>query len=406
MNLSPLSAKQRTAVNHAKSDKFSYLAVGAIRSGKTFACCLGFILYTQETQPRQSHLISGSNKNTIDREIIPTFYGIADMLNAPISYNASTGTLRFGATEYYVAAGVNEASLVRIRGLTIGSALIDEVVLTPESFFKETLGRLSFAESKVWMTTNPGRQRHWLKEKWIDTGKIDTVEKLLMDDNPTLHDTVKERNTELFSGVFYTRMIGGEWGDAEGLIYRDYQVADREIPDHLIRRRYIGIDYGTSSATAFVSGLELKDGTTYIDRVYKWDAGKQGRMKSDEEYVNDLIQFAGHKRITCKIDPSAASFITALRQTKKQHKMVFHLAKNDVLQGIRRTMNELANGGVTIAETDTRPLLDEMQEYEWDQTKSEDKPVKENDHAADALRYLVYSTRLTRGGLVHLEGGL
>ena len=124
-------------------------------------------------------------------------------------------------------------------------------------------------------------------------------------------------------------------------------------------------------------------------------------MKTDEEYADDMDKWLDEyfsafgmtaPRIRTIIDPSAASFITLLSRRKGY--LVSH-ADNDVRDGIRETATCLRNGRIKIS-SKCRNLLNEMQGYVWDDSSGEDKPIKVNDHAADALRYFVFTMRIAK----------
>ena len=75
--------------------------------------------------------------------------------------------------------------------------------------------------------------------------------------------------------------------------------------------------------------------------------------------------------------------------------------KNDVVDGIRRTAAALDQGRLLFC-PDCRDILRELALYRWDESASEDRPIKENDHAMDDMRYFV-STILRQQ--VTLAGG-
>ncbi len=68
-------------------------------------------------------------------------------------------------------------------------------------------------------------------------------------------------------------------------------------------------------------------------------------------------------------------------------------AKNDVLDGIRFTGDLIKNGTLKIGQECTN-LIKEIQSYSWDTKSAQrgiEKPLKQNDHALDALRYICLS---------------
>lgn len=106
-------------------------------------------------------------------------------------------------------------------------------------------------------------------------------------------------------------------------------------------------------------------------------------MLTDEDYCDAVAALAaGYDVRRVVVDPSAASFIAALR---KRHFTVLQ-AENDVMDGIRRVAVYLRDGNIKIH----RSCADAIKEfglYRWDEKSSEDKVIKENDHAMDDIRY-------------------
>ena len=90
------------------------------------------------------------------------------------------------------------------------------------------------------------------------------------------------------------------------------------------------------------------------------------------------------------IDPSAASFIAALREYPQFR---VRNAKNDVDNGIRNTARAMQAGKIKFA-----PWLKnwkaEVQGYVWDDRDDIDAPIKMNDHLMDSMRYEVQTKRI------------
>ena len=165
---------------------------------------------------------------------------------------------------------------------------------------------------------------------------------------------------------------------------QEYCVRAPEKPWERVR---ISIDYGTVNPTSF--GLwALRDGVWYRVREYYYDSRKEGRQKTDAEYVEDLRKFAAGENVERVIvDPSAASFIEALRRAG----FPVSKADNDVLDGIRVTANLLKQRKIVICE-DCGSCLEEIAGYCWeDGGTGHDRPKKERDHAMDEMRYFAVS---------------
>ncbi len=208
------------------------------------------------------------------------------------------------------------------------------------------------------------------------------VMKFLIDDNPALdREYVKQLKKE-YTGVFYRRYILGEWCIAQGLIY---ELKENNITDEMPASGlyYISVDYGTLNP--FSAGLWCLSNEKAIRvREYYYSGRERSAMKTDEEYYAELEKLAGDLHIQCVVvDPSAASFIATIR---KHGRFAVRRARNDVLDGIRRTAEYLRTGRIAI----NRGCADTIREfglYRWDEKCAEDKPIKEHDHAMDDIRY-------------------
>lgn len=116
---------------------------------------------------------------------------------------------------------------------------------------------------------------------------------------------------------------------------------------------------------------------------------EEHRQKTDQEYADDLEAFVGKSGCTVLVDPSAASFIAELKS-----RGIFVIgANNDVLDGIRKTSTLMRRRQIQIHRR-CEGLQNELGAYRWDEKASqrgEEKPVKEQDHGPDALRYYINS---------------
>ena len=80
------SDKQKHAMAHAIGDGFSYLAEGAVRSGKSYACLFGFFLHSQSLKEKHVHVCAARNLRVLEMEILPTLEDFANNFNVPYNY--------------------------------------------------------------------------------------------------------------------------------------------------------------------------------------------------------------------------------------------------------------------------------------------------------------------------------
>lgn len=191
--------------------------------------------------------------------------------------------------------------------------------------------------------------------------------------------------------IWYRRDILGERCNAEGLVYPMFDnVVLTEPRDYDLY--YISMDYGILNPTAMTLYGRC-NGVWYAVKEYYHSGRETQKQKTDEEYYTDLVALAGDLPIkSVIIDPSAASFITLVRQKRK---FKTWQADNTVLDGIQHTAQCLADKTVLINDCCKRMIL-EFGLYRWDEESAEDRVIKENDHAMDNLRYFVQTVGIWR----------
>lgn len=388
---------------------------GSVRSGKTTIMSMAFVLWAMQNYDRTNFAICGKTVQAAERNILKPLMEI-DGLGAALSmhYKVSTRilTVRCGdrTNWFYLFGGKDESSYMLIQGITLAGVLFDEVALMPRSFVEQALSRaISFEHPKYFFNCNPESPQHWFYKEWIENERENTQHiHFLLEDNPILTPQMIERTKAMYSGVFYDRYIRGLWVVAEGLIYPmfDESCIVDELPE--TGEYYVSCDYGTLNP--FAALLWRWDGkTATLMREYYYSGREKQQSKTDEEYYQDVAKWIGDVPIRSFIvDPSAASFIETLRRHKKF--LVRH-AKNDVLPGIMTTSRYLQDGTIKVCK-ECKNTIKEFGLYRWDEESNEDRPIKENDHAMDAVRYFAYTvlrekvgkkayTPLwTRGGIV------
>lgn len=391
-----VSEKQNMIMEFPYMGYDALICDGAVRSGKTSIMTVSFFMWAMNNFSNCAFAFCGKSVGAVERNIIQPFLGIRKK-RFFAQYNRGEHVLigRKGRREnrFYLFGGRDESSYTLIQGITLAGVMLDEVALMPRSFVEQALARCSVRGAKLWFNCNPENPQHWFRQEWILQPEKHKALHLhfLMDDNPGLDEETKERYRSMYSGLFYERYVLGRWVMSEGLIYDMFDPTANTYREDIPSlpyacQRYIACDYGTTNPCVF---LDIYDDGEHIrvDREYRWDSRKERRQKTDQEYADDFLVFMGDVPATVLVDPSAASFIVALRQRG----VYVREANNDVLDGIRKTGVLLNRREILIHER-CSGLIDEMGTYLWDDKaakRGEEKPVKQNDHSADALRYFV-----------------
>ena len=372
---------------------------GSIRSGKTVSMTIGFFLWSMAMFSGQKFAICGKTIESLRRNVI---VNVRDWLPYDLEIIERRAENKLIVSDkcghintYFLFGGRDESSYMLVQGITLAGALLDEVVLMPQSFVEQVSARCSVSGSKLWFNCNPEGPEHWFYKKWVQRcGEMNALHiHFTMEDNYSLADQIRERYERMYEGVFYQRYILGLWVLAEGLVYtfREEYITDEQPPG---AEYYISVDYGTLNP--FSAGLWSVTGAKAVRvQEYYYDGRERKRQMTDEEYCDAVEALAaGQQIVKVIVDPSAASFILAL----KRRGFRVQQADNAVLDGIRRTAVYLKNGNIKIHRS-CKDAIREFGLYRWDERKTQDTVIKENDHAMDEIRYFCNSVmrRKVRG---------
>ena len=381
----PFSVKQKKVLtwwceSSPVKNKEGIIADGAIRSGKTLCMSLSYVLWAMSAFNQQNFGMAGKTIGSFRRNVLfwlklmlkSRGYTVVDHRSDNLIVVSKGNVKNF----FYIFGGKDERSQDLIQGITLAGMFFDEVALTG---------------SKYWFNCNPDGPRHWFKVNWID--KCDQKNILYlhftMDDNLSLSEAIKKRYRSMYVGVFFKRYILGLWCVAEGLVYQMFDESKHVAHEHMtgVKEYIVSIDYGT--VNPFSAGLWAFNGrTAQREAEVYYNSRETGKRVDDEAYYKMLKELIGDRKVYCIIiDPSAASFIEVI---KKYGEYTVKKADNDVLDGIRVVTTMLNKGMLKIYE-DCKDCINEFGMYRWDEEKSEDAVIKENDHAMDDTRYFCYT---------------
>ena len=386
----PLSDKQKEYLqncNHRWNIK-----IGATGSGKSwldYAYVIPRRLMCLKGEG--AAVILGNTQGTAERNILDP---MREIYGADLVGTISNNRANLFGKKVWVLGADNKKHTARIQGMTIEYAYGDEMTTWSEPVFQMLKSRLRCKHSYFDGTANPDSPSHYIKQ-FIDTAPDIFYQTSTIFDNPFLPKEFVENLCQEYAGtVYYKRYIQGEWSQAEGLIYPNFEQVFENPPSNWQTRAekfVLSIDYGTLNAFAALLWAKIKD-VWYCTDGYYYSGRAEQKNKTDDDYVNDMVaqfgQFGNdYNKLRTIIDPSAASFITAM---KRSH--IFHAvsADNAVKDGIREVSVAIQRGKIKI-----NPSLDfikrEFEGYVWNDNE---EPVKENDHAMDSIRYFTKTMRI------------
>ena len=380
------------------TSKFSRINLleGSVRSGKTWISLVAWALFVASMPKNVEFLMVGKTITTLKRNCLV----LLQDLEPTFTYNTGAKQAYLYGRTIWLEGANDERSENKIRGMTLAGVYMDELTLIPEGFYYMALSRLSIHGAKLFATTNPDAPTNYVYTDIICNDEIARkITKFHITDNPFLDPEYVESLKHEYTGVFYERYFLGNWVKAEGLVYPMF---DNVMPTQ--NRTYsefcVSMDYGTLNPTAMLLwGHCSADDVWYVIDEFYHSGRDTNYQKTDEEYYEDLCALCGDRAINrIYIDPSAASFITLVRRRGRFH---VNKANNDVMEGIQHTASCLADKRILVNDC-CKNTIKEFGLYSWDEDKTVDTVIKENDHAMDAVRYFVQTKRIWRE---HKDGG-
>lgn len=377
---------------------------GSVRSSKTINCTVRWLNYLVNG-PKGDLAMTGRTMATLKRNVLNDLFDIVGHKNYKW-VDRQQGELILMGRRIYCFGANNEDAESKIRGATFAGAYCDEVTLYPQNVFNQLMARMSVKDAKCFCNTNPDSPYHWFYTDYITNTEIldKKVWQFTMDDNLSLDQDYVESLKQMYTGVWYDRMILGLWVAAEGRIYDMYdpKVHMINVPEYVSLRninpkalkRIVACDYGTATVMTWGMYLIFPDGTVVKEKEFYYDAVKRGSQKTDSEFAAMFQRWIGKEYPqTIYVDPSAASWKLELMQRGYR----VQDANNNVINGIRYVSSQLSQGKYFIDKScvDTNK---EYQSYVWDskaQLMGKDKPLKTHDHTCDCDRYALYTESLT-----------
>ncbi|MBO5505531.1 MAG: PBSX family phage terminase large subunit [Clostridia bacterium] len=377
-----LSAKQKEFWNNA-NHRWN-IKCGATRSGKTY---LDYFLIPKRIKNAGSKgiiLIMGHTKNTVERNILAPMRNIYG--KSLVGRVTGNNTVNLFGRNCFVLGADKACQASRLQGAGVEYCYGDEITTWSEAVFNMLKSRLDKPTSLFDGTCNPDSPSHWFKN-FLDSDADIFCQNYTIDDNPFLSKSFVDNLKKEYAGtVLYDRYILGKWTRAEGLVYPMFS-PDIHITDNFppFKDYYVSIDYGTLNPCSMGLWGISKDNIAYRVKEF-YHNGRDNSLLTDEEYCDKLEELTADTDVRAVIvDPSASSFITAI---KRRGRFPVRKANNSVLDGIRNVSSCLS-GGQLMFSPKCKDTIREFSSYSWDTEKGSDTVIKENDHAMDDMRYFV-----------------
>jgi hypothetical protein len=288
-----------------------------------------------------------------------------------------------------------------IRGYAnVHLLIIDEAARVPDDIYLAVSPMLAVSDGRLICLSTPHGRRGFFYEAWARGGVDWKRIEVPVSQVPRISAIYLERVRRQMGESWYNQEFCCSFEALEGLVYPDFArclVKAADLPYHLrtllpfgengrcrapnplyaVARPegswYGGIDFGLTNPFAAVWGCLDRDDVF-------WLVGEHyARDKTLDYHVQHMPQ-----RVMWYADPAGAREIRELRCADVKVRK----ADNERRAGIATVRRRLESGTLKILEGACPNLLTEAQLYRYDTQSRSEEPLKEQDHALDALRYL------------------
>jgi PBSX family phage terminase large subunit len=303
----------------------------------------------------------------------------------------------------------------KLRSFNLDWAWPDEACELREEIYKQILARLrgSIGPRKIWLTGNP-EGHGWVYQRFVSPakpspdvqyfhGKTTDVSFLPRDYIQALYDQYDEE--------WVRRFIEGSWDVFEGQVFpmfsREVHVIDWE-PQQIPRDwpRFRGVDHGWSDPTCCLWAAADHDGNIYVYNCY------YKRRRTIEDNCSAILGISADEHYVFTVaDPKSnkTESGTGIRtwDLYRDSGLPLIAGNNNVMAGIARmremfeprtgrkhpTDKKAKRAPRIYISAHCRDLILELQQYRYpkndDGRNNTDKPIDANNHAIDALRWIV-----------------
>ncbi len=204
-------------------------------------------------------------------------------------------------------------------------------------------------------------------------------------------DEVDKAKRELSEDKFAQEYMA-DFRKMQGLVYKEFDRARHVYTERIFNTvdRLVGVDFGFTNPCAIYLIQKDTDSNYFVTQEFY----KSG--KSTEEIVEVAGSFSGNKYYP---DPAEPDRIDVMRRAGLNIREV----SKDVEAGISSVQALLKNNRLFIHSSCTN-LIGEFETYRYQEKKPDknepEAPIKENDHAMDAIRYVLHMQG-KGGGIAH-----
>jgi PBSX family phage terminase large subunit len=366
--------------------------IAGVQSGKTFTGA--YWAGNKITQfPDKNGLIVAPTYKILQHSTLDKFFSVWPQLRK--YYKEQKGIIELPTSGKVFIRSADQP--LGIEGMTIHWGWGDEAGMMARLMWTVIRSRVSLTGGQFLITTTP-YNLGWLYQDFYIPWKEGRDKDLSVFtwrsiDNPFFPKEFAEKERGRLRVEEYARRYEGEFRKMEGLVYD--LPAEQIIPfdRHIISKaefKGVGIDWGFRNPAAIVIGA-LYDNAWYI--VDEW--------KETEKTTKEIIAVLEDKWKEFRLkrvypDPAEPDRIKEMEEAGFKNRI--GETHKDIKGGISHIQQLIKEKRLFVFDT-CHNFLDEMSSYHYSEGQEgkpfKDEPEKFNDHAMDAMRYLIFSYKPT-----------
>lgn len=356
--------------------------VSGIGAGKTTALIQRIALNVEYWNPGETGVVITPTVPSLRNVLIPELrkWGYLDV--GEWQPSKKRWRLPNGATVIFESAD-NARKIQRLRGPNIAWFGMDEPSSIAASAWDIMVGRLREGRYINAFVTGTPKGFNWVYDTFVGDDALDDVNlvhNIETSDNPHLPGIYTDRIVEQYEGRFYEQEVKGQFTDFEGLVYPwfdDEHLVD-EAPDTYDEAVY-GVDWGHNNPAVVLALLREGDRWTVADEWYERRCTTGDQARAAETFIDTY----GEGPVYC--DPAEPS---SIHEFQRDYGLPAREADNDVSPGIRKVSEHRDELRVA---RHCQNVRNEFSQYQYKDGGDSDDPLKQHDHAMDALRYALFT---------------
>lgn len=336
-------------------------------------------------------LILAPTYKILQQSTLPAFMAICGDLG---EYNKVDAAFRLyaGGTAYF-RTGTDPNSIVGITNVMFIWG--DEAGLYSLYFWENIQARAAIRKAQIMLTSSP-YALNWAYKELVRHPERDDLELIQArsDENPYFPKDEYERKRVTMEPRRFSMMFGGDFNKMVGLVYDCFEehvhvVSPFTLPSGT--RFYGGIDWGYTHPFSLVVRAVTPNGFHYqVSEFYR-----------SNMTITDIVKMLKQKKIIWGIErfycgPDQPGYIEELNRNS----LPAIAANNDVKLGVGKHYELIKSNRYFIFSESSPHSIDEYLAYHWpsgsdvepDKDLKDKNPVKQNDDAMDANRYVTMGT--------------